>query len=63
MVTSAVQSTVNRSMDDPLLLAAELARRVPTATASGVGGAASGASAIRNVVKLYKARASLTPAL
>jgi hypothetical protein len=63
MVTSAVQNTVSRSMDDPLLLAAELARHVPTVTASGVGGTASGVSAIRNVVRLYKARTSLTPAL
>ena len=63
MVTSAVQSTVNRSMDDPLLLAAELARHVPS-TATGVSAAmASGMSAIRTVVKLYKARTSLTPQL
>ena len=63
MVTSAVQSTVNRSMDDPLLLAAELARHVPS-TATGVSAAmASGTSAIRTVVKLYNARAALTPQL
>ena len=63
MVTSAVQSTVNRSMDDPLLLAAELARHVPS-TATGVSAAmASGMSAVRAVVRLYKARTSLTPHL
>ena len=63
MVTSAVQSTVNRSMDDPLFLAAELARHVPS-TATGVSAAmASGMSAIRTVVRLYKARISLTPQL
>ena len=74
MVTSAVQKTVNRSMDDPLLLAAELARSLPGGTASGVSVASCasvgsvvsggpGVSAIRSVVKLYKARTSLTPAL
>ena len=64
MITSAVQSTVNRTMDDPLLLAAELSRHVPMVTAAGVGGCtAAGVTAIRNVVRLYKARTSLTPAL
>ena len=62
MVTSAVQSTVNRTMDDPLLLAAELTRHVATAAGVG-GGTAAGVTAIRNVVRLYKARTSLTPAL
>ena len=63
MVISAVQSTVNRCMDDPLLLAAELARHVPsTATATGVSAAmTSGMSTIRNVVKLYKARTAVSP--
>ena len=56
MVTSAVQSTVNRSMDDPLLLAAEFARQVPTCVPI-----ASGMNAIRVVVKLYKARTAMTP--
>ena len=50
-------------MDDPLILAVELARHVPSATASGVGGTASGVSVIRTGVKLYKARTALTPAL
>ena len=59
MVISNMQSTVNRSFDDPLLLGAELARHAPS-TATGVN---SGASAIRNVVRLYKARTSLTPQL
>ena len=54
MLTSAVQITVNRSMDDPLLLAAELARHVPSATASGVGGTASGVITIRHVAKSTK---------
>ena len=58
MVTSAVQSTLNRSMDDPLLLAAEFARQVPTCVPM-----ASGMNAIRVVVKLYKARTSMTPQL
>ena len=58
MVTSAVQSTLNRSMDGPLLLAAEFARQVPTCVPM-----ASGMNAIRAVVKLYKARTSMTPQL
>ena len=60
MVTSAVQSTVNRSMDDPLLLSAEFARQVPSTTCAHM---ASGMNAIRAVVKMYKARTSLTPQL
>ena len=55
---------MNRTMDDQLLLAAELTRHVPMATAAGVGGCmASGMTAIRNVARLYKVRTSLTPTL
>ena len=63
MVTSAVQSTVNRSMDDPLLLAAELTRQAPSTTATGVSAMASGMSTIRTLVRLYRARTSMTPSL
>ena len=63
MVASAVQSSANLSIDDPMLLVAELARHVPRAMASGMGDRASGASAIRTVMNAYKARTSLTPAL
>ena len=55
MVTSAVNHKVNRTMDDPLILAKELSR---CELASG-----SQAGAIRHVVRLYKARTMASPAL
>ena len=63
MVASAAQSSVRRSIDDPMLLATDLAWHVPRAVASGMGDRASGVGAIRTVMKSYKARTPLTPAL
>ena len=52
MVTSNVNSRINRSMDDPLLLAAELGRQGLTTTKD-----------IRAVLKTYTARVMATPSL
>ena len=52
MVTSAVDSKVNRSMDDPLVLSKELLRC----------GLASGSN-VRTVVRMYKARIMKSPTL
>ena len=52
MVTSNVNSRINRSMDDPLLLAAELGRYGLTTTKE-----------IRSVMKAYTVRVMATPSL
>ena len=52
MITSNVNSKINRSMDDPLLLAAELGRYGLTS-----------AKEIRSVLKAYTARVMATPSL
>ena len=52
MVTSNVNSKINRSMDDPLLLAAELGRYGLTTTKE-----------IRSVLKAYTVRVMTTPSL
>lgn len=52
MITSNVNSKINRSMDDPLLLAAELGRYGLTTTKE-----------IRSVLKAYAVRVMATPSL
>ena len=55
MLTSAVNQKMNRSMDDPLILAGELIR---SGLASG-----SPASSLRTVTRLYRARTMNSPTL
>jgi len=68
MIGSAVQAKINRSMDDPLILAAEIQRflgdsAAPKFAASGAKPAASGAQGVRAIVRLYAQKTQVSPTL